>query len=278
MQILAALNIGIVCPVQIHQAVGECVMNRRQLLTNTVSGIGVLAVAGLNAPPIDGCDNEKAKSDKNKEVASVGQECPIYPYMFHGTWDSYYAMTQTADTPSAQCDTPRSLDAVHNLVLGCGGTGCARAVDVRLTGVDDEHDVSKAVDDAGSGDMVLARFNSGASFKKRDDIKIEVRKDPQTAPKSIWVRLFEIEFNPKLHDPDQPGLKPADSALLMKQPIATMHLGHEVRAKQLATGDFGEIITPQPMSPVQGRKHVFKVQMRAAGIIKTFTVLVKKFA
>lgn len=244
-----------------------------------MSGIGVLAVAGLNAPPIDACDDEKAKSDKKGAVASVGQVCPIYPYMFHGTWDSYYAMTQTADMPSAQCSTPRSLDAAHGLPLGCGGGGCARAM-VRPTlgalEVDDEHDVSEEVDEAGAVDTAPGTPNAGASIRKRDDVEIEIK--PAALPaRKVWVRLFEIEFDPKLHDPNQPGLQPTDSAVLMTLPITTHHLGHEVRNHLPTTGIFGRIITAEPIRPVAGRKHVFKVSIKRLGATRTFTFLVKKF-
>jgi hypothetical protein len=59
-----------------------------------------------------------AESTQQTEVAGTAY-CPIYPYAYHGSYVSYYALRQ------GTCDQPASVDGPPNLLGNClTGNGC----------------------------------------------------------------------------------------------------------------------------------------------------------
>lgn len=246
------------------------IMNRRDLLTSAVAGLGVLATNELTSNQSQSQEKEKSK-DKKKVKDAVGDICPMYPYMFHGSYTSYYAMKQISTVP--ECNAPQSLDAGNGLSLGCGGGGCASRSDEN-SGEDPNrnHKVWKSADDEGADDTKPDTLTLGTKVNLKDDIQIQVEHG---GAKPVWVRLFEVEFDPKEHDPTL--VDQATSDLLIKQTkTQTTFIGREVKKHLATVGKFGVVTTAQPLLPLAGLKNTYEFDMKKGGITRHFTVLVKK--
>lgn len=101
-------------------------MNRRELLAAGV-GLGGLALTSKASLACCGADEEK----KGDAVAAGLVYCPMFPYIFCGSYTLYYAVQLIS---AGNCGgTPASMAGPNNLVLGCGGTGCQATFKSMLT-------------------------------------------------------------------------------------------------------------------------------------------------
>lgn len=101
-------------------------MNRREVLAAGI-GLGSLALTSGAALACCGADEEKEEKKDAKLARPI--YCPMYPYMFCGSYTLYYAVQNNSGVCGAN---PASMAGPNGLALGCGSADCQPAFKTRL--------------------------------------------------------------------------------------------------------------------------------------------------
>jgi hypothetical protein len=133
--------------------------------------------------------------------AQDGKICVQYPFMFHGTYTTYYAQEHFATSPF--CRNPFSFNSSGTVQTGScdlGGAGCFTPTEkqrnqMTLRGKADDHSVGNGIDAPNK-----VRLNYGASIVGNKVSVVEFRK-AGTPPKILKAHVFQIHVNPSLFVP-----------------------------------------------------------------------------
>ena len=225
--------------VDLSKPLGKSIMNRRQMLTNAVSGIGALAVVGVNASTAPGCDNDKGKGgkedSKDPTIKSTGQVCPIYPCMFFGSYTMYYGMISNGTT----CLMPKALNGPNSLPLGCENGGCSTAFDVQRG-----HCHDSAIKHGCGRRTPTGHLETpyGIDKLETDEIKIDFKNpnNPAEVLRNKKLRLYRLTVIPSQFDPT--FLEEKVAALLRDKTDPTaICFGHEITGNITNQETFGTV-------------------------------------
>ena len=266
-------------------------MNRRQVLTNAVTGIGAIALASLNVPNASAADEPKKKTTKEADAFSI-TVCPLYPSMSHGTYTSYYALEKESG-----CANPRMLDGPNGLGLGCpNGTGCTlafREVSLAAASFESFEGVHPDTDAEGCGGTPSSgAHNHGVTNIVTDNVLITVQK-PSGNTKQVWVKLVESVFTPRDHDHAivKAAVLAAGGTAQQAMDITAKlnsisgsvenHNGHEIANGSTpnpptTSGRFGQLNSTNPIPIKGGKNHVVNVEMKKQSVLRNFSVILKK--
>ena len=158
-------------------------MNRREVLAAGI-GLGSLALTSGSTLACCGAD------EKEKESTLAGPVyCPMFPYMFCGSYTLYYAVQNINGDCGAN---PASLAGPNDLTCGCPGADCAatfkRELTARAAAVGGNHVCHKKIKDNG-----LARFPpsvlriDGVHLTKRI---LDVKK--RNGSHDYFARVFDV--------------------------------------------------------------------------------------
>lgn len=159
-------------------------MNRRELLA---AGIGLSSLALI-------CRSSQADAivDEDKQENLDGPiYCPMFPYMFCGTYTLYYAV-QYDPTNGACGANPASMAGPNGLQLGCGTSDCVQTFKADLTKnavrIDGKHVAHKKIKDHGTGSSPPSvGAISGVHLSKT---LLNVKK--QNGNHDFWARVYEV--------------------------------------------------------------------------------------
>lgn len=140
-------------------------MNRRKLLAAGI-GLGTLAFTSKSS---QACGDEE-----DKQAKLTGPiYCPLFPYLFCGSYTLYYAVEKVGTTCGAN---PASMAGPNELVLGCNGD-CQPTFKASLTGkgvrVGGTHVSHKKIKDDGIATLPtsVGRIDGVHIIKKIFDVK-----------------------------------------------------------------------------------------------------------
>ena len=130
----------------------------------------------------------------DKEDAPTNSYCPIYPYAYHGSYVSYYALKQ------GSCDQPASVDGPPNLLGNCStGESClpfSKLLRSALTETTTSYFTADGIKRTNKPTTTF--FLKGVKKVKEEDVVFEI--DGTT----VYAKLFEVSLKPKNFEPSRP--------------------------------------------------------------------------
>ena len=242
-------------------------MNRRELLA---AGIGLGSVAITSAAALACGDNElKTDGKDNNATGPTTKYCPMFPFMFCGTYTYYYAVKYDGTI----CSTPSCMAGPNGLTCGCPTGDCQgvggtffpefRPSATAPVYVAHRHLEKKGMKAPPRGKLTFA---PGASLVESGPggQAIYLVKFPVTGSADRFARVFQVKITKSDIDFDTldlliPGL---DHNLITDQ---TFNIGHEdVHATTETPED------PIAVSTAYGaNKHIFSVNANISGISST---------
>ena len=158
-------------------------MNRREVMATGI-GLGSWVLSSSSTLACCGAD------EKEKDPKLTGPVyCPMYPYMFCGSYTLYYAVQYENGNCGAN---PASLAGPNNLTCGCPGADCAatfkRELTARAAAVAGNHVCHKKIKDYGLATFPPSVLRiDGVHLTKRI---LDVKK--QNGSHDYFARVFDV--------------------------------------------------------------------------------------
>ncbi|MEJ7591272.1 MAG: hypothetical protein WKF77_06970 [Planctomycetaceae bacterium] len=240
-------------------------MNRRKLLAAGI-GLGTLALTSKSSQA--GCDDEEWKAEFTGPVY-----CPIYPYMFCGSYTLYYAVQKVGTVCNAN---PASLAGPNGLPCGCQSTSCVatfKREEAKATSavVGDPTHAHKALGKLGMKKRPNKKltFASGANTvgggAGGDPSYVVSFKDADMQDRV--ARVYQVDITASQIDKEMLTELGIDPSVIIDK---TFYVGHEdIKAS-------GDVLDDPAARGVRDQKHTYRVTATIEGNTTEFLVVMKR--
>lgn len=244
----------------------DMTMNRRKLLA---AGIGLGTLALSSKPSSASCDEA---AQENGEFAGPIY-CPMFPFMFCGSYTLYYAVQNNAGVCGA---SPAAMSGPNGLTCGCPNGSCV------ATTKRDDAKVGAAV----SGNPAHAHKALGKlGIKKLPNKKLTLASGANTVGAGVggdpsyvisfkdanmkdrFARVYQVNITASQIDKEMLTELGIDPSLVVDQ---TYYVGHE------DTRAANEPLDDPAATGVRDQKHSYRVTAKIEGNSLEFLVIMKR--